>query len=257
MIAALAFTGTGRVRSARFEPRSTLPLSAACVVANGVRETLARMLARELEVELIDPAIPGGAERRTLVAGATIVRVRGRLCDGFVIVRPADARRLAALAFGESERAHGAALSAIESAALERIVAGLVPLCTPLCGTLGPTVRESPDRAASEFATYFEVRTTGPAPVAIGFGLSRDPAEPVADPLTLDDLGAVELEGRVDVGRAQLGVPAFSRLAVGATIPLETPLGTPGVLRFGAVAFARVTCGVANGRHAAGFEAHA
>jgi hypothetical protein len=57
------------------------------------------------------------------------------------------------------------------------------------------------------------------------------------------------------VGSGALGVPAFSRIAVGATLALETELGTPGTLRFGDVAFARVTCGVANGRNAAVFDA--
>ena len=99
MIAALAFSpprlvGTRLIRDVSFVPRSTLPLSAACLVANGVRETLSRLLATELEVDLSEPAMPGSAERRVLLAGATILRVRGRLCDGFVIVRPADARRL-------------------------------------------------------------------------------------------------------------------------------------------------------------------
>ena len=101
MIATLAFgdpvaDGRGRrLRSPRFVPRSTLPLGAACVVANGLREQLSRQLACELDVELIEPAVPGPAERRTLLDRATIVRVRGRLCDAFVIVRPADGRRLA------------------------------------------------------------------------------------------------------------------------------------------------------------------
>ncbi len=261
MIATLAFgdpvaDGRGRrLRSPRFVPRSTLPLGAACVVANGLREQLSRQLACELDVELIEPAVPGPAERRTLLDRATIVRVRGRLCDAFVIVRPADGRRLAALAFGETERSERDALSGIERATLDRIVTGLVPLCNTLCGTLGPVTRETVERAACDLATYFEVRTTGASRIAVGFGLTTDPAEAVSDPLALDDIGAIELEGRVEVGSGVLGVPAFSRIAVGATLALETELGTPGTLRFGDVAFARVTCGVANGRNAAVFDA--
>jgi hypothetical protein len=260
MIATLAFgdpesSGDARtIRRPRFQPRSTLPTSAACVVANGVRESLARSLAIDLDVELIEPSLPSAAERRTLLAGATVMRVRGRICDGFVIVRPSDARRLVALAFGEAERSSDIALSEIERATLERIAGALVPLCNALCGTLGPVVRETPDRAESDVATYFEIRTTGAHRAAVGFGLSRDPAESVTDTLTLEDLAAVELEGSVDVGAGALGIPAFSRIAIGATIGLETPLGTPGVLRFGDVPFARVTCGVANGRNAATVE---
>ena len=250
-----SFVGGRSLRVPEFVPTSTLPVSAACLVANGVRETLSRSLAAEIDVELIEPAVPGAAERRILFDGATIVRVRGRRADAFVIVRRTDARRLVALAFGEHEPPDGAALSVIERATLERIAAGIVPLCVALCGTLGPAVRETTERAASDVATYFEVRTTGAIGVAIGFGLTHDPPQDVTDTIALEDLAAVELEGRVDVAAGALGVPAFSRIAPGATIPFETSLGAPGTLRFGDVAFARVVCGHANGRNAATVEA--
>jgi hypothetical protein len=113
---------------------------------------------------------------------------------------------------------------------------------------------ESAERAASDLETYFEVRTAGAVRVAIGFGLTRDPAEDVVGTLTLDDLGSVELEACVDVAAGVLGVPAFSRIAVGTTIALATPLGSPGTFRVGDVPFARVTCGHAGGRNAAVFD---
>jgi len=239
----------GRViRRPSFVPHSTLPISAACLVANGVRETLSRLLASDLDVDLIEPAMPLGAERRTLLDGATILRVRGRLCDGFVIVRPLDLRRIVALAFGESERPEADALSEIERATVERVVTALVPLCNVLCGTLGPVSRETGERAACDLVTYFEVRTTGSAHVAIGFALTHDPVEEVTARLTLDDLSDIEIEGSVELGTGALGVPAFSRLAAGATLVLETALAAPGTLRFGDVAFARGTCGVSEGR---------
>jgi len=260
VIACLTFTTPqlqdGRVlRRAAFVPRSTLPLSAACLVANGVRETLSRLLATELDVDLIEPSIPDAAERRVLLQDATVLRVRGRLCDGFVVVRAADARRVVALAFGENERREGDPLSEIESATLERVVAALVPLCNSLCGTLGPVAREACERAACDLVTYFEVRTTGLAHVAIGFALTRDPPEDVAERITLDDLADVELAGTVQFATGSLGVPAFSRLAVGATLVLDTPLAAPGVLHFGDVAFVRGTCGVVDGRNVIAFDA--
>ncbi len=253
MIAALTF-GPPRaiaghdVRDIAFAPRSSLPLSAACLVANGVREALSRLLATDLDVDLTEPAMPSAEHRRVLVAGATIVRVRGRLCDGYVVIRPADARRLVSLAFGEDERAEDDTLSEIERATLERIVYALVPLCNSLCGTLGPAARETSDRAASDLATYFEVRTTGSARIAIGFALGSDPAEPLSERITLDDLAEVELQGIVEFARGTLSVPAFSRLAPGATVELDTPLSAPGVLRFGEVSFARGICGASDGR---------
>lgn len=251
MIARLAFgdphvLADGRVvRQIRFVAHSTLPLAAACLVANGVRETLARLLASEVDVDLIEPALPGAAERRLLLLDAAILRVRGRLCDGFVIVRPADARRLVGLAFGEGERPDREPLSEIERATLDRIVTALVPLCNALCGTLGPIVRESPERAACDVATYFEVRTTGAVRLAIGFALSRDPAEEVGELIALAELADVELAGRVEFARGRLSVPTFSRLAVGTTIALDTPLAAAGILRFGEVTFARGACGIA------------
>jgi len=260
VIAALAFGSPhllhdGRiVRPSFFKARSTLPLSAACLVANGVREQLSRLLAAELDVDLIEAVIPDADERRILVDGATIFRVRGRLCDAFVIVRTADARRLVALAFGEGERPERDPLSDIECATLDRIASGLVPLCNTLCGTLGPTVRESSERAACDLASYFEVRTTGVLRIAIGFALSRDPPEEIGERMSLADLEDVELEGAVEFGRGALGVPAFSRLAAGATIVLDTQLGAPGSLRFGDVTFAQATCGHKHGRSAIIFE---
>ena len=259
MIATIGFGSPhlydGRVvRSAVFTSRSTLPLSAACLVANGVREQLSRLLATDLEVELVEPAIPNPTERRILVEGATIFRVRGRICDGFVIVRAADARRLVALAFGESERPERDALSEIERATLDRIASGLVPLCNTLCGTLGPIARESNERAACDLTSYFEVRTTGALRIAIGFALTRDPPEDIGERIVLADLADVELEATVEFGRGMLGVPAFSRLAAGATVVLDTPLGAFGHLRFGDVSFAAGTCGVLNGRSALVFD---
>jgi flagellar motor switch/type III secretory pathway protein FliN len=253
VIAALAFgpprAVAGRaVRSVTFAPRSSLPSSAACLVANGVREALSRLLATDIDVDLTEPAMPGAEHRRLLVAGATVVRVRGRLSDGFIVVRPADARRLVSLAFGEDEPDGSDTLSEIERATLDRIVYALVPLCNTLCGTLGPAARETADRAASDLATYFEVRTTGRTRIALGFGLGSDPAEPLSERITLDDLADVELEGVVEFARGSLSVPAFSRLAAGATVELETPVAAPGVLRFGEVAFARGICGASDGR---------
>jgi hypothetical protein len=239
-----------RWRKPVFVPRSTLPLSAACVVANGVREHLARALASDLDVALSEPAVPGPKERAVLLQGATILRVRGRLCDGFVCVRPGDARRLVALAFGENERREGTPLSAIERATLERVMLGIVPLCNSLCGTLGAVTRETPERAAIELVTYLEVRATAREPFAVGFGLTRDPAGDVADCIELEALADVELHGRVRVGTGRIATGDFARLAPAATLTLDAPLDGGGVLFFGDVAFARGACGVANGHGA-------
>ncbi len=260
MISALAFGAPaplddGRiVRSCAFVPKSNLPLSAACLVANGVREALTRLLASELDVELFEPAIPGARERRLLLDGAFVYRVRGRIGDGFIIIRAADARTLVARAYGEDQRPSQAQLSELEVATLERIVHGIAPLCNTLCGTLGPVSRESTERAACDMATYFEVRTTGRERLAIGFALTKDPPETVAERITLDDLLEIELAASVEFGSGTLAVPAFSRLAPGALIALDTALGGSGVLRLGDVRYARGTCGARDGRSAIRFD---
>ncbi|MGH7729612.1 MAG: hypothetical protein ACREM2_12600, partial [Vulcanimicrobiaceae bacterium] len=218
-------------------------------VANGVRESLARLLARELEVELVEPAIPSSSQRRTLLEGAQIARVRGRTCDGFVIVRERDARALVALAFGESA-ALERPLSEIERATLERILTGLVPLCGSLCGTLGPISLENAVRTALDLQTYFEVRSASVPRIALGFGLSRDPPEEIVDPLGIEALGEIELEGAVEVAAGVLGVTAFTRLRPGTVVALESPLESLGLLRFGEVAFAHGRCGERAGRRA-------
>lgn len=236
------------VRAARFERRSTLPLSAACLVANGLREQLSRLLALELEVELVEPAVPETLQRRVLLDGAIVRRVRGKTCDAFVIVRAPDARKLVGLAFKEAERGERESLSEIERTTLDRLIAALVPLCATLCGTLGTVSAVSPERAAADVATYFEARTVAAPQVAIGFGLTRDPAEEIGNRLTLDDLSDVTLRGSVAFAGGAVSVPAFSRLCAGSTLVLETPFGSEGTLRFGDVLFARGTCGARGDR---------
>ncbi len=255
MIAALEFgppqlVSDRIVRAPIFRLRSTLPLSAACLVANGTREELGRLLAADIDVELVEPAIPEAEVRRVLFDGAFVVRASARLGDTFVVVRPLDGRRLAGAAFGETGRAETGPLSEIETKTLERIVAALVPLCAPLAGAPVRMARERPETAASECVTYFEVRTTARPQIAIGFGLTRDPAEVAGERLTIDHLAEVELEGRVRFAGGRIAVPAFSRLGAGATVTLETRVGEPGTLLVGDVAFAAGECGTRGGRNA-------
>jgi flagellar motor switch/type III secretory pathway protein FliN len=255
MIAALRF-GTARpengrmLRPAVFGLRSTLPLSAASVVANGVRETLVRLLGRECEVELLEPIVPGPEERRVLAAEGLVWRVRGRRADGFVILRPVDAARLAGLAFGEPERPATAPLSELERETLDRLFAALVPLCTSLCGTLGPAVRIRGDVAAAEVASYFEVRTLALPRIAVGFGMSVDPPEKAGSALTLDDLGDVEVAGSVRFASGALALPHFARLGRGAVVPLDTHLNAPAFLCVGGVRIARGDAGASGGSRA-------
>jgi len=115
------------VREIGFARRSGLPLSAACLVANGVREHFGRLLGRALETEVIAPVVPDAHFFRVLFEEAIIRRVRGRLCEAFIAIRPDDARRLIAVAFVEPERGP-TALSQVERLTLDRLFAALPPL---------------------------------------------------------------------------------------------------------------------------------
>jgi flagellar motor switch/type III secretory pathway protein FliN len=239
----------GRIlRELTFSVRSTFPLQAACLVANGLREQLTRLLAYDFELDLVEPTLVCAQARRVLFASALVYRVRGRLCDAFIVLRATDARRLVAAAFGEAERPERDPLSEIERTTLERIIAAVAPLCAPLCGQPGAVTREPSERAEIESVTYFEVRTSGALSVAIGFALTRDPAEEVGSRLALDDLLDVKLEGTVECARGSIGVPAFAGLDAQTTLALETQLEAPGSLRFGDVLVARGICGAVEGR---------
>jgi flagellar motor switch/type III secretory pathway protein FliN len=256
VIAALAFGPAQRLSDGReirepfFELRSTLPLSAACVVACGVREELGRLLGREFDVELIEPQVPRADVRSLLCSEALVVRVRGRLFDAFVLIRPTDARRIVAIAFGEPERPERDVLSAIERGVVERVASACVPFCGSLCGSLGASASEPAARAEHESATYFEVRTTGEGAFAIGFALSDDPAEQIGNRIDVENLLDVRLDGRVELASGSLPLPAFANLESGTSVALQTRLGEPGRLRVGEVTIAYGTCGTSEERGA-------
>jgi flagellar motor switch/type III secretory pathway protein FliN len=236
------------LREPAFAPRSTLSLTSACALANGVCEQLRRLLSAQVDVEVIEPAVPGVEARRTLFAGARVTRVHGTFSDAYLIVRQPDARRLVALAFGEVQRPDGVPLSEIESRVLDRIVAAVLPLCAQLCGPLGDVSRAPAELAMRECATYLELRTAALPYAAIGFALTRDPPEHVGPSLRPADLHDVPIEVRVELARGSISLGALGALRSGATVALSTALDDPGVLRIAGRAVAYGTCGIRQGR---------
>ncbi len=255
MIAALAFAQARRgpngraVREMRFVRRSGLPLSAACLVANGVREHFARLLGRALETEVIDPVIPDVRSLSVLFEDATVRRVRGKLCETFVLIRPRDARRLVAVAFVEPE-GEEATLSSFERLTLDRLLEAVPPLCAPLCGDVRSVVTETPERAAAESTTYFEIRIGGEVGAALGFALNADPAQHATPSLSLEDLSDLEIECAVECGRGSLELESFALLREGMTLALETRLDGVGMLSAGGISLVRGTCGTRGERAA-------
>ena len=136
-----------------------LPVSAACIVASGVRETLGALFGAPVALKLYEPMIPNAAAWGAIVRNAHVYRLRGTLIDAAVIVRPEDARALAAGAFGEHDTR--GALSALERTVLERIVRAIAAQCGPICGTAAElTVDTQPDTPACR---EFDSRTLHPA----------------------------------------------------------------------------------------------
>ena len=123
-----------RIRHIVFEERSTLPVSAACIVASGVRDTLSALFGEAVTLKLYEPSIPTPSAWIAIGRDATIYRARMGNADAAVIVRPADASALAAAAFGE-HAVRAAALSSLERTVLERTVQAIALQFGPICGS--------------------------------------------------------------------------------------------------------------------------
>ncbi len=191
-----------RVRAMRFDERSMLPVSAACVIASGIRETLGQVLGQPVDVRLFEPSLPPAAAWPAILRDAKVYLVRGCAGEAAIVVRAADAGALAAAAFGESERG-ASSLSPLESTALERTIAALASAFAPLCGD-APHARACADPGA--LATYFEVQIERPIRARVGVGLRRDPDPPcVAGAVPeLHDVPLV-LHVRLDAGECAAG----------------------------------------------------
>jgi hypothetical protein len=182
------------LRRAAFEERSWLPLSAACLVAANVRETLGALLGMPLQTRLLEPAIPRDDGWREIERDATIHRVRGSVSDAAIVLRLRDATAIAAVAFGE-RAAPGEPLrplSPLERDVLDRIVASIAGALVPVSG---PYERDSLERISSMFGfrSYFEIAIDPPVEARIGIALSRDvPPEP-AGSLSVEALLGIEL----------------------------------------------------------------
>lgn len=236
-----------RVRRARFERRSSLPVSAACVVANGVRETLGALLAAPVSLRLLEPVIPDPAAWSAICADAQLFGLRGPLCDAAFVLRPQDAVALASSAFGEEADAPRS-LSAVEQEVLVRALRGVAGSLAPVCGReLSPLERILDIRG---YVTYFELLVERPVLARIGVALSRDPAARGAATLRLEDLLDVQIELSVEFASGTLSAAAFLDLGPGANVPMKTRVGDLGRLKIGGAVLARGECGAMGERNA-------
>jgi len=236
--------GGTTVRRAGFHARSRLPLGTARTIAVGVGARLRALLGIDGDVELIEPCAIGEGQRRLLFSGAHVVRARGQHSDVYAVVRLADADAFVVRAFGE-RATEAQPFSEIERSVLDRIAANVLPLCGPLCGTLGQIGRVSAE-SALDCVSYFEVRTAAPA--AIGFAFTNDPAPSApASRLTVEDLAGVRCEARVEIARGRIGAAALAMLRVGAVIPLPTRLDAPAWFAVGERVLCEGTAGECDG----------
>lgn len=240
-------TNGRRIRRARFVERSLLPVAAACVVANGVRETLASLLCTAVELRMFAPVVPARDAWRRLFEDARLYRIRGTLGEAALVVGADDALALAALAFGESPSA-GRSASPIEREVLTRIARALAGTLGALVGaTDGPPVEMHGEAAA--FTTFFELALERPVPLRLGIA-TREPEPVSTGGLRLADLAEVELDLAVRLAPGSLGPIALGSLRPGACLPITTLAGAAAELCARGRPIARGACGARNGRYA-------
>ena len=237
-------TRRDRARRARFAMRSRLPVSAACVVANGIRETLAALFATDVRVRVIEPLLPDSAAWQEIVRNATLFCARGDAATAYAIVRADDAAALAGAAFGEKSPRDGP-LSPMESAAFSRAMNALASALHPVCGGgETPSLRRVDAMSAQ---TYFEVLVDRPIVARIGIALARDPAAPGVPAFTAQSLRDVPLDVSVEFASGWITGASLATLAPGSVVPLQTRVGDPGVLWVGNHGLAKGECGTSRG----------
>jgi Type III flagellar switch regulator (C-ring) FliN C-term len=212
--------GGRRIRPLAFEERSTLPVSAACIVASAVRETLASLFGEPVALKLYEPVIPTPEAWAAIARDATIYRVRTSGAEAAVIVRPADACALAAAAFGERE-GQSASLSAIERTVLARTVQAIALQFGPICGTgLHDAVLEAQPELFG-YTTFFELQIERPANARVGVALRRDPVPEAQPGVSVEDLMDLPVELRVHIDVGRFPAAAIAALEAGAVLPVR------------------------------------
>jgi hypothetical protein len=240
-----------RVRRAVLEERSCLPTSAACVVANGVRESLTSLIGAPIAVRLFEPAIPSPGAWGAIVRDAALYRVRGSLADAAVVLRALEACALAAAVFGESPSEPPARreLSPLENEVVERVVKAIAANLGAVCGARD-TLTVERVAAISTFVTYFELLIEAPVAARIGIALSREPSAEPRGGLELAHLGNLRVSASVRLDLGEIAAGAFVRLRPGSLVPLTSADLARGVLGLHGRDLARGGAGMSEGRYA-------
>ncbi len=235
------------IRRPTFRERSLLPVSAACVVASGVREALSRLIGETVLLKLYEPAIPSADAWKQILRDARIYRVRGSRGEAAVILRMCDASALAAAAFGERD-ASTTPLSALEAAVVDRAVRAFAAQFTAVCGvTEAPILEEI--HAIGSLQTYVELQLEQPVRARIGIALARDPLPEAQPGVALESLLDLQVELCVRTDLGSLTALAVAELEPGVILPIP-PGALRGTLDVAGSPLARGECGVNGGRYA-------
>jgi hypothetical protein len=249
-----AISGGRCVRPARFEERSSLPVSAACIVAAAMRETFAALFGAPVTLRLLEPVIPPPHAWPAIVREALLFGVRGTVADAAIVLRSRDAVALANAAFGELDGEVAARpLSSIESEVLARAVAAIARSLGPVCGVRDGATAEA-IASIDGFTTFFEVRLERPVEASVGIALSRDPAIEPHGRLAAGDLSDLALRLQVTFDIGELPAAQVAALTSGAVLPLPGAAPFRGKLQLGRRTLGHGTCGVRDGRYALTIE---
>jgi flagellar motor switch protein FliM/N len=247
----------GRVRRLRLRPRASIPVEAACVVANGIRETLRELFGERCELVLGEPAAVSAQAWSLLAREALLFLTRGRQTDVVLVLPQRDARRLVLRAFGERDRGGGApelperACSALELHAIERIAARCAAAFDPLSAERHDGSRAVRAHEIPGCAAYFDLRVHAPIALNLGIGIVRDLPEPSpSGSLPPHVLDSVTVEARAVFAEGTLDAPGFVRLRPGQIVKLETKVGAPASLNLGTRRLATGVPGVVASRTA-------
>ena len=253
---------SARVRRLRFVPRTSIPVEAACVVANGIRETLRELLGANCELVLGEPAAIGPQAWAHLASDALLFLTRGRQTDIVLVLPQHDARRLVLRAFGEGDDGEapdpGAppgladrAYSALELHALERIAARCAAAFEPLCAERQDVSHALGAHEVPACVAYFDLRVHAPLALTLGIGIVRDLPDPgPSGALPPRALESVTLEARAVFAEGTIDAAAFVTLRPGQVLRLDTKVGAPASLKCGARRLAMGVPGVVASRTA-------
>ena len=246
--------GVRPFRAARFEERSMLPVSAACLVANATREALAALYGEPLHLRVFEPVIPAPEAWKAIGNDALFYRVRGKHNDATIVLRPVDALSLAGLAFREAGMA-SRALSRLERRVLDRAAGIIATACAPVCGVRDPQPPD-PVPGIDGCVTFFEMQIERPVCARIGIALSREPLAEARGSLTIEDLLDVQIELTVETAAARLKASDLALLGAGALVPMTERRALRGALYAAGRPLASGECGVMNGRFALAVDVH-